>query len=331
MNAWYPLRFEPIYKQYLWGGNRLRTVLGRELDPDQIYAESWEICDHDEDQSVVADGPLAGATLHELVVRRGEELLGRRGVEVVESQPMRRFPLLLKYLDANRNLSVQVHPTAAAAAALDPPDLAKTEAWVVVVAEPGSLIYAGLRAGVDRPALAEALRNGTCQQCLHSFEARPGDCVFIPAGTVHALGQGILVAEIQQSSDTTFRLFDWNRRGPDGKPRPLHIEEGLDAVDFAQGPIDPISRTPGLEGQRMTLVECEAFVLRRHALTAPTTLGGDRRLHVLTVLEGAAALEGDPSGRPLRRGQSALLPAALGPTRLVPDGSAVVLDAHLPE
>ncbi len=147
------------------------------------------------------------------------ELLGRH-------HPQSRFPLLVKFLDAALPLSVQVHPNDEQAARLNPPDLGKTEAWYILSADPGSTIYAGLRPGVDRQQLADAIGQGTCEKLLHHFQPKAGDCLFIPAGTVHALGAGLLVAEVQQSSDTTFRLYDWNRVGPDGKPRPLHVEQG---------------------------------------------------------------------------------------------------------
>ena len=258
MTRWHPLRFEPIYKQYLWGGTRLRTVLGRDLDPRQTYAESWDICDHDADQSRVLAGPLAGATLHELFLEHRREVLGEQVPPTPSGLPS-RFPLLLKYLDAARDLSFQVHPDDAMAAKLDPPNLGKSEAWIVLEAEPGSLIYAGLHEDIDRSALAEAIRRGTCQECVHAFEARPGDCVFIPAGTVHALGAGLLVAEIQEASNTTFRLFDWNRVGPDGKPRPLHVQQGLEAADFARGPVEPLRRPISEQDETVTLVRSARF------------------------------------------------------------------------
>jgi mannose-6-phosphate isomerase len=329
MTQWHPLRFEPVYKQYLWGGTRLRTALGRELDPRQTYAESWEICDHDSDQSRVLAGPFAGATLHELFLEHRREVLGQQAVDAPPGVPA-RFPLLLKYLDAARDLSLQVHPDDAVAAKLTPPDFGKSEAWIVLEAEPGSLIYAGLGAGVDRAALAEAIRRGTCRECVHAFETKPGDCVFIPAGTVHALGAGLLVAEIQTSSDTTFRLYDWNRLGPDGKPRPLHVEQGLAATDFARGPVEPLRRPIGEEDEEAALVRSAKFALVRRAFSSPRRLGGDGRFHVLSVLDGSLVIEGDPTGRPLARGQSVLLPAALGSVQLTPLPRAVLLDACLP-
>ena len=179
-------------------------MLGKVLGEGEDYAESWELVDHGADQSVVVGGALAGMTLGQLVAEHGEELLGRHA-------GLGQFPLLLKFLDCNRTLSVQVHPNDVQGALLDPPDLGKTEAWVVLAADAGSKIYAGLKAGVTREDLRAALEAGTCEACLHQFEPQVGDCVFIRAGTVHALGAGLVIAEIQQASDTTFRLFDWNR------------------------------------------------------------------------------------------------------------------------
>ncbi len=323
MNALYPLRFRPLLRRYIWGGRKLESCLGKKLGPGDDYAESWEICDRGPDQSVVASGPLAGTTLGQLVAERGEELLGRH-------HPQTRFPLLLKFLDAARTLSVQVHPDDARAAQLDPPDLGKTEAWVVLAAEPDSTIYAGLRSGVDRHGLAAAIRQGNCQEVLHQFHPAPGDCVFLPAGTVHALGKGLLVAEIQQASDTTYRLFDWNRTGPDGKPRPLHIEQGLEVIDDGRGPVEP--QRPRPTGRRgvSRLVECDKFLLDRWQYDSPRTAGGDRRCHILCVLEGALQVEGDPADALLPRGGTVLLPARIGPVELIPQGETVLLDAYLP-
>ena len=319
----YPLRFRPILRRYLWGGRRLEDGLGKHLAPGNDWAESWEICDRGTDQSVVEFGPLAGTTLGQLVTQRGDELLGRH-------HPQPAFPLLLKFLDACQTLSVQVHPDDARAEKLDPPDSGKTEAWVVLEAKPGSLIYAGLKTGVDRTALAEAIRQGRCADCLHSCEPSPGDCIFVPAGTVHALGAGLLVAEIQQSSDVTYRLFDWNRVGTDGKPRPLHIEQGLDAVDFRRGPVMPKQPRPTERPQVSRLVECKQFVLDRWEFDSPLPTDDDRRCHVLAVLKGGVQIEGDPLSATLSRGDVVLLPASLGGVSLTPQGKATLLDAYLP-
>ena len=290
MQPLYPLRFRPIFRQYLWGGERLKTLLHKPAPSEGPCAESWEICDHGVDQSIVEFGPLAGTTLGQLVHERGRDLLGRH-------HPQPQFPLLVKLLDAAQSLSVQVHPDDALAATLTPPDLGKTEAWVVLASEPGSVIYAGLKPGVDHNALEAAIRQGHCETCLHVIHPKPGNCVFVPAGTVHALGAGLLIAEIQQSSDVTYRLFDWNRKGPDGQPRPLHIDRGLDATDFDRGPIAIQPPRPTNRPEAARLVECEKFWLDRLTFSNPISIGGDGRCHILVVLKEKCKSKGTPPKR----------------------------------
>ncbi len=324
MTALYPLRFEPIFRRYLWGGRRLASLLGKQIGEGDDYAESWEIVDHGADESIVVCGSEQGTTLAELVRQRGEELFGRH-------HDQKQFPLLFKFLDAHRVLSVQVHPDDEGAAQLDPPDLGKTEAWVVIHADPGSRIYAGLKQGVDRPKFQQCIVAGQAELCLHCFEPQAGDCVYIPAGTVHALGGGLVVAEIQQASNTTFRLFDWNRVGPDGQPRALHVEAGLNAVDFDRGPISPQDpvRKPGTGAER--LVECEKFVLERRVVNQSTEIGGDGRFHLIAVLDGRISVKGDPHEQPLVRGQTSLLPACVGPLAIEPLETTAFLDIFLPD
>lgn len=323
MQSLYPLRFRPILRQYIWGGRRLESILGKQLGAGDDYAESWEICDHGQDQTCVADGPLAGTSLGELVSQRGEDLLGRH-------HPQRQFPLLLKFLDAQRTLSVQVHPNDAQGAQLDPPDLGKTEAWVILHAEPDSLVYSGLKPGVDRQTFERQLRHGETEAGLYQFHPAVGDCLFIPAGTVHALGAGLVVAEIQQASDTTFRLFDWNRVGTDGKPRQLHIEQALPVIDFERGPVHAAQPQPTEREFVERLVQCDKFVLDRWKFSEAAELGGDQRCHILAVLEGEVHVTGDPAERPLTKGETMLVPAACGAVTLTPRGDAVLLDAYLP-
>lgn len=318
-----PLRLRPILRRYVWGGTRLGSLLEKSVGDDPYCAESWEVCDRGADQTVVADGPLAGTTLSELVQSRGAALLGRH-------HPQKSFPLLFKFLDTAAPLSVQVHPDDVRAAQAKVPDLGKTEAWYIVDAEPGSLIYAGLNPGVDRDTFENELRAGTCDDCLHSFEPWTGDCVFVPAGAVHALGAGLLVAEIQQASDTTYRLFDWNRLGTDGRPRPLHVEEGLAVIDFSLGPLSPAIGKPTPHAEAVRLVECEKFLWDRWSITQPVQLGGDERFHLIAVVEGELRVAGDPAGRPLKRGETMLLPAVCGEIKLTPHAQSVFLDAYLP-
>jgi mannose-6-phosphate isomerase len=332
----YPLRFRPLLKRYLWGGRRLGTVLGKPLGDGADYAESWEVADHGPDQSVVANGPLAGTTLGRLVAQRGDELLGRHA-------PQARFPLLFKYLDCQRDLSVQVHPDDAAAAKLDPPDLGKTEAWLILDAAPGSRVYAGLRFDFDRAALAREVERGRTALCLNSFEPRVGECIFIPAGTVHALGAGLLVAEIQQASDTTYRLFDWNRVGPDGQPRTLHIEQALDAIDYSAHVVTPSDPQPTDQPHVERLVACDKFVLDRWRIDGQRPLVTDDRFHLLSVLAGelfvgasglvstrGSTTSDEVSIFSLIQGQTLLVPASIRQLTVAPRETCVFLDMYLP-
>ena len=319
----YPLEFVPILQNYLWGGQRLRETLGKPGDGQQPLAESWEVVDHPSQRSIVARGPLAGTSLHELWNRDRQAMGGRHATGET-------FPLLLKYLDCERVLSVQVHPDDSYAQRLSPPDLGKTEAWYIVEADPGSLIYAGLAEGVGRRELAAAVRAGETARVLHAFEPHAGDCVFIPAGTVHALGSGLLVAEIQQASNTTFRLFDWDRVGADGQPRPLHIEAALEVTDYQRGPVTPQTPTPQSGGWQQ-LVACDQFVLQRYQREEATALADDQRFKIVTVPQGAADLCWQGEIYPLLRGQSALIPAALEGITLRPrDAATTLLQMFLP-
>ncbi|UUO08179.1 class I mannose-6-phosphate isomerase [Blastopirellula sp. J2-11] len=318
----YPLRFQPKFRQYIWGGRRLGTELGKPIDADGVFAESWEVVDHGDDQSVVANGPLAGQTLGALVRLYGKQLFGRH-------QATEQFPLLFKFLDANTDLSIQVHPDDAQGALLDPPDLGKTEAWVIMDAEPGARMFVGLKANVDRDALQQAIEQNQLLDHMHVIEPQAGDCVFIPAQTVHALGKGLLVAEIQQSSNTTYRLFDWNRTDAAGNSRPLHIQQSLETIDFAQGPVrlqTPIAVAPSVE----RLVECDKFVLDRRRVTENQISGGDDRFHILSVLDGAVTVEHPAGAFELGKGETTLLPAASSAVTLVPNSPSTLLDMYLP-
>lgn len=318
----YPLIFEPVLKQTIWGGRRLGDQLGKPIGTASNYAESWEVVDHGDDQSRVSNGELAGQTLAGLIAQHRQWLLGDR-------VPKGPFPLLLKYLDCNRVLSVQVHPDDAYGLAMPTPDLGKTEAWYIVAADPGSLIYAGLKPGVDRTALETAIDSGETESVLHSFPPEAGDIVFIPAGTVHALGAGLLVAEIQQSSDTTFRLFDWNRTDDQGNSRPLHIAESLEVTDYESGPVAAVHSDASASGLQ-TMVSCDKFVMK--LLERGTAkLGGDNQFHMLTVPRGRAALSWDNSELEVSTGQSLLLPAAMGICELSVLEEGTVMVANLPD
>lgn len=322
----YPLRFQPILRELIWGGRRLGTVLRKPIGDASDYAESWEISDYRDQVSVVADGPLAGTSLRELVKSRPPELLGSA------VGPRDQFPLLVKFIDAHQDLSVQVHPDDEKGRRLAN-DNGKTETWIVLAVEPGSVIYAGLKEGVGPSEFRHAIASGKVEPLLHRFEPRPGDSILIEAGTVHAIGAGVLLAEIQQMSDATFRVFDWNRVGSDGKPRELHVEHAMESIDFRRGPVNPM--TPRIEardgaGSVERLARSPYFAVERLRLNGPTTVGRPDRFTILMGLAGSCEAVHDQWPVQLGFGQTLLLPAAIGACRIVPQGEAVVMTCVVP-
>jgi mannose-6-phosphate isomerase len=265
------------------------------------------------------------------------------------------FPWLVKYLDACDWLSVQVHPDDEAVRRLWPGEGSKAEAWFILAARAGSRIYAGLRPGVDEKQLRAALSTGTVAECLNQWEPRPGDCLYLPAGTVHAVGGGVLIVEVQQTSDATFRLFDWNRRDASGGMRKLHVKEALACIDWHGGPVEPIRvieypvEDTGWMGQQCTskedrsqkscaqtgsvcqqLVTCPYFELNYARKTEPFAVGGGR-METLMVLHGRGTLDGDAGPQALRPGDTLLLPAAMAPVWCQPEGGSLgLLVARLP-
>lgn len=278
----YALKLGPRYLEKPWGGRRIGDLFGRDLPGTEPIGESWEFCDRPDGASEILNGPLAGKTLADL----------RQHVAL---------PLLTKIIDARETLSVQVHPDREAAEELG--GEAKTEAWFILAAEPGSRIYKGLRPGVRAPELLKAIREDRVPDCLHSFEPKAGDVIFLPPGTIHAIGGGITLFEAQQNSDTTYRIYDWGRKGLDGEPRELHVNQAIRSTDFS-GPGRERSepRTISDDGRyRQTLlVECTHFAMEEHELLGLTTFETERQefeqYHVLLFLAGEGIV------RPFRRG-----------------------------
>jgi mannose-6-phosphate isomerase len=303
-----PLVFEPYLRPQIWGGRALGDRFSKKLPTDEPYGESWEISAHPHHVSVVAEGELKGKTLAELCENHAVELFGKA---IPEDG---KFPLLIKLLDCHELLSVQVHPDDAKAAKLLKDEKGKTEAWVVVDSKPAGLIYAGLRPGVDRTMFEQHMESKTTGECLHSFHPKAGDCVFIPAGTVHTMGGGVLIAEVQQSSDATFRIFDWNRLDKNGQSRPLHLAESLAAIDFDKGPVAPVvpdSRAEAALGvAEETLVDCPFFNIERYKLAGPLAHPYQGKLVIWMVLDGEALLVGQGYNRLFRRGETVLVPAS---------------------
>ncbi len=287
-----PFCFEPLFMERVWGGRRLETHYGKRLPPTGRFGESWELVDREQFQSVVQSGPFRGATLGELWRTHRTSIFGT----AVPDTP--RFPLLVKILDAQETLSVQVHPPAAIAAALGGEP--KTEMWHILASEGEGLIFAGLKKGVTRTTFEDAIKHGNVETCLHQIFAKPGDSIFIPSGRIHAIGAGNLILEVQQNSDTTYRVFDWNRTGLDGQPRGLHIEQSLKSIDFAD--FEPGPETPCGED----IVRSDFFVVSRIKLAQPRQVSAPDRFAIIFCERGNVEM----GGLCLKAGQLALVPAS---------------------
>ena len=313
---YYPLRFKPVYKDYIWGGRSLEE-LGKILPREGRVAESWEISAHPNGMSVVSNGMLAGISLADAGRKLGAKLLGS---QVPESYKQ-RFPLLVKLIDANDRLSVQVHPDDAYAMRHENGESGKNEMWYVVSARPGTRLIAGLAPGVTRNAFAKAIDDGTCLDLLHTIPVQAGDAINIPAGLVHAIGDGLVVCEIQQNADTTYRVFDYNRRDSNGQTRPLHVAKALDVIAFDRpGPVPLLSglflRTDGLT--RRVLVMNRYFLVEELQVSGRAAFYSDSsRFRTLTVIAGKGGIAyrseaGHQLSDPLFAGDSLLIPASLG-------------------
>ncbi len=322
-----PLLFEPYLRPMVWGGRRLEEKLGKTLPDSQTYGESWEVSDHPKHHSVVANPSFAGKTLRQLMDQHPGLLLG------AAANFPKQFPWLIKFLDAYDWLSVQVHPDETAVKTLLPGEGSKTEAWFILDVEPGSRIYSGLKPGVNQSKLKEALQQGNVADCLHSFVPQPGDCVFLPAGTVHAVGGGVLMAEIQQTSDATFRLFDWNRKDAQGKSRELHIEQAFAAIHWDQGPVTPV-RVEGYEltnsPKRQQLAECPYFQMEFVQEQQPISFGGQNKLQALIIARGKGRMEYRGSPEEVMTGQVWILPADCDAFSCIPEPSLGLVVCSLP-
>jgi mannose-6-phosphate isomerase len=306
----YPMTFAPLFKDYLWGGRNLER-LGRQLPPAGTVAESWEIAGHEDGTSVVDNGPYAGWPLTRVHAELGLDLIGQNNAW---AEARGKFPLLVKLLDANTSLSVQVHPDDAYALAHEGNELGKTEMWVVLHAEPGAELILGVAAGTTPEAFRQGIADAQLEPYLHRVSVQAGDHVCVPAGTLHAIMGGLIIAEIQQNSNTTYRVYDWGRVGADGRPRPLHVDQALDVIDFAR--VEPQLQSPTVLDEeqgfrRALLCRNRYFVTERIELDAGVQFGGTCQgatLEIWGVLDGAVMVD----DLELDAVRFCLLPATLG-------------------
>ena len=323
----YPLRFKPIYQYRPWGGRRLAHLLSTPLPDDGPIGEAWLLSDRDEHPSLVVDGSLKGETIGQLLKRSPEQLLG------ILAGHYTRFPLLLKFLDVRERLSVQVHPSDAHKELIPAGDTGKTEAWVVLEKGPDARIYAGLKPGTTADVLQRAIAAGTVAGQLAGFTPNLGDGIFVRAGTVHSL-RDVVVFEVQENSDVTFRLYDWDHIDPKtGQRRPLQVDQALACINFKQGVISPV--TPQIHGTKPLpwekLIHCDHFGVWRISSEFPLVAGADGECRVMVCIEGRGELEHAGAHYPFATGDVVLLPAVVGACRCQPNGAVTLLEISLPE
>lgn len=303
-----PLVFDCFYRPQVWGGRGLTTHLNRRLPKEGPYGEAWDLSPQPLHVSSVIEGPHCGRDINELWANCHADLTGKSANGV--------FPLLIKWLECHEMLSLQVHPDDQMAQRLLNQPYGKSEAWIVIDAQPGARVFAGLKENVTRADVEAHIKQGTLAECLHSFVPRPGDCISLPAGTIHAAGGGLLVAEVQQSSDATFRLFDWNRVGLDGKPRELHVARALEATNWNQGPVLPVIPVAVPSGSTAVkvekLVEGNGFRLERYLAEESFSLPHAGEMTIWMVLEGGGFLNNSATGyqRLFAKGDTVVVPAS---------------------
>lgn len=303
----YPLALKSTLVIKVWGGRRLADVLGKSLPTDEPYGESWEV----HDSAMVVNGTYAGKTLGEVLEELGTDLIG------THNDPSEGFPLLAKFLDAQDWLSVQVHPDDKQARELENQPRGKTEAWVLMDTAPDAKLVIGVTPGTSRETMAEAIRTNTLEPLLAYADVNAGDVLYMPAGTVHAIGPGCLIYEIQQSSNTTYRLYDWGRMGLDGNPRELHIDKGVQVSN-----VDDLPEVTHPTDDSQPIVDGAFFQTYRHSLDDDmiTLDTGGNLFHALSCIDGQCSVSGGEQTVNFSKGQSVLIPANLGNYTLSGDG-----------
>jgi mannose-6-phosphate isomerase len=308
-------QFQPIYQERVWGGRRLETLLSRELPPGPPIGESWEVVDRPEAQSRIRGGRYGGSTLRQLIERHSAEVMGPGWA------PADPFPLLVKWLDCSDRLSLQVHPPAAVAPSLHGEP--KTENWYVAHSVPGASLFVGLKPGVSRAVFSKALADGVADDLVNKVAVASGDSILVHSGQVHAIDSGNLILEIQQNSDTTYRLYDWGRSGLDGKPRRLHVEESLKSILWDEEPPQLVRAAP----TSGTIAACEEFTIRRAVLGKGESIhfAAGEQPRLLSVAAGGVVLAGAEPARALKMGDNALLPWAAELEFTAPEPSIVLV------
>lgn len=324
----YPLKFQPVYKSYLWGGRNLERF-GKTL-PEGIVAESWEISCHPNGVSVIGNGEYSGTPLTAFIADFTDKIMGT----ALPAKNLTKFPLLVKLIDANDQLSVQVHPGDVYAASHENGELGKNEMWYILEAKPGAELIYDVRVGITKTAFAQAVNNGTIESCLKKLPVFPGDVINIPAGLVHAIGAGIILAEIQQNSDITYRVYDYGRIDANGNKRPLHIEKALEVIDFNSGnrreKAEGLTIRPNVNVQKKYLVANPYFAVELDTIQGLMDERADgSKFYIYFITEGSGEIRYDNGSVPIAQGESVLIPAALGAYTL--QGNLKALKTYVPD
>lgn len=319
----YPLLLAPVYKDYIWGGSRIPERYCR-IGASSPCAESWEVSCHPDGTTCIENGPCAGTTLSEIWEMWGDAIGGTNGYA--------KIPLLIKLIDAKDDLSVQVHPNNANAHLFNGEP--KTEMWYVLDAAPGAMIYAGLKPGITRELFLEALENTCLETVLNAIPAEPGTAIFMPGGCLHSIGKGCLILENQQSSNTTYRVYDWGRVGPDGQPRPTHREEALGVIDWESNANNPRYAVVMEQSETLTvasMVSCEYFTTNRLSLSGPAQrLSDGSRFHAYFAVDANIHISTTAGELLLPRGRTALIPACITELTLTPQAGRATLIEMMP-
>lgn len=346
---YYPIKFKPIYKEMIWGGTRLATMFGRQLPSDKV-GETWDISCRPGEMGIIENGPHAGLTFEDYIAQDKTGVLG------IHLSTCERFPLLVKIIDANDALSIQVHPGDDYAQQQDLTDTGKNEMWYILNPPDDGYLIIGLKPGVTREKLADAYNNGTVEDCLDRLYVKTGDIVNIPSGLVHALTPGVIVAEVQQNSDVTYRLYDYNRIGLDGKPRTLHVEDALAVSDFEEKIPKSVVNVTGKisvginslpteisahnkceckngENKLVNAITNSYFAITKYALFNSITEESDPAVfYIFTCVEGCVTITANAIDVEVNTGQSVFIPAKTGVYTITPmkDNPAVLLRSSVP-
>ncbi|MFW6269495.1 MAG: type I phosphomannose isomerase catalytic subunit [Bacillota bacterium] len=324
----YPLKFKPVYKEKIWGGNKISKFFKRKLSRENI-GESWEVTAHPNGVSVVKNGFLQGKKITDLIKESRKDLLGQVNIDTGGN-----FPLLIKFLDANQKLSVQVHPDNNYAQKVEG-EPGKTEMWYIIDCEPEAKLVYGLKPGTTRREMKKAIKQGNLENLLNEITVKPGEVYFIPSGTIHAIEEGILLAEIQQNSDTTYRVYDWNRTDAEGKSRPLHIDNALEVANFQQKPSSIKNKILTITTQnynRHFLAACPYFVTEKLELQNSCNLKSEfteNKFIILMILDGSGEIIHKNTKYQIKAGETIMIPAALKEIAL--QGNLNLLKTYIPE